>query len=193
MSNPATDDPVIIVSGLPRSGTSMLMQMLAAAQVPILSDGLRTPDESNPKGYYEYEPVKHLVKDNQWVQQARGQAVKVILQLLPFLPAGVPVRVLLLDRNIAEVVESQKTMLERMGFNSLDPSALALTYAKQRDAAIRFLTQRPGTEFLEVPHQKLIEKDALTIGKLLSFLQLPAIRGPEMLAAIDPTLNRIKH
>ena len=184
--------PVIIVSGLPRSGTSMLMQMLDAAGIPILSDGLRTADESNPRGYLEYEPVKKLASDNRWVSAAGGKAVKIILQLLPHLPAGVPVKVLFLNRPVEEVVESQNMMLQRLGRKiPADPAILIATFQKQQQAALEFLKQRPSTSVLEVSQKKLIARDADQIQQMAAFLNLSPEAVPAMLAAIDPSLNRV--
>jgi len=85
---PLRGEPVIVVTGLPRSGTSMLMQMLAAGGVPILSDGARQADEDNPHGYFEFEPVKQLLKNSQWLFEARGKAVKIVAPLIGALPRG---------------------------------------------------------------------------------------------------------
>src|SRR4029077_10320628 len=82
---PAIGEGVVVVSGLPRSGTSMLMQMLAAGGQPVLTDGLREADTDNPLGYFEYEPVKQLHRDARWFQHAEGKAVKIVSPLLPHL------------------------------------------------------------------------------------------------------------
>lgn len=111
----AAEQPVIVVSGLPRSGTSLMMRMLAAGGVPLLTDGQRTADEDNPYGYFEYEPVKALQRDATWLPQARGKAIKIISQLLPTLPPDVPYRVLFMRRELREVLASQRQMLVRRG------------------------------------------------------------------------------
>tara|TARA_R110002096_G_scaffold42144_20_gene113807 strand:+ start:2402 stop:5449 length:3048 start_codon:yes stop_codon:yes gene_type:complete len=110
---------ITIVSGLPRSGTSMLMQMLDAGGIPALTDARRKADESNPRGYYEYEPATQLQRNRNWVPEAKGKAVKVVAQLLPFLPSTdengekLHYRVLFLDRDLNEILASQHKMLER--------------------------------------------------------------------------------
>lgn len=110
-------DPVIIVSGLPRSGTSMCMKMLDAAEIPIVQDGIREADEDNPKGYYEYEKVKDLDKggDNSWISEARGKVVKIISFLLPHLPPENNYKIVFMGRNIDEILASQNKMLVRRG------------------------------------------------------------------------------
>ena len=97
--------PVIIVSGLPRSGTSLMMQMLKAGGLEILSDDNRQADSDNPKGYLEYEPVKALRRDNTWLQMAQGKAVKIISSLLPYLHRDLSYQIIFMKRPLAEVIE----------------------------------------------------------------------------------------
>ena len=106
---------IIIVSGLPRSGTSLMMQMLASGGIEVLTDNLRTADADNPRGYYEFEKVKQIERDSSWLPQARGKAVKMVSQLLYHLPAGERYRVLFLERDLGEVLLSQEKMLRRLG------------------------------------------------------------------------------
>jgi hypothetical protein len=109
--------PVVLVSGLPRSGTSMLMQMLEKGGMPIVTDKIRTADEDNPKGYHEFERIKDLDKttDKSWLKQHRGQVIKTISFLLQDLPLDLNYQVLFMRRNIEEVLRSQNKMLERNG------------------------------------------------------------------------------
>src|SRR4051812_48441025 len=126
-------DFITIVSGLPRTGTSLMMQMLAAGGIPPLTDNLRQPDESNPRGYYEFEPVKKLRSDRTWLGQARGKAVKIIHLLLRELPVdgSFRYRVLLMQRPMSEVLSSQRAMLARQGKASADDAMLTKIYAAQ--------------------------------------------------------------
>ena len=108
--------PIVIVSGLPRSGTSMMMKMLEAGGIPLLTDSIRQADEDNPKGYYEFERAKKLPDgDTAWLKEARGKAVKIIAALLMELPQGYTYQVLFMHRNIQEVLASQSKMLARRG------------------------------------------------------------------------------
>src|SRR5262249_30630691 len=102
---------IIIVSGLPRSGTSLMMQMLDGGGVPVLTDNIRAADTDNPRGYYEFEPVKATKRDATWLPAARGKAVKMVSQLLYHLPPGETYRVLFLERDLEEVLASQEKML----------------------------------------------------------------------------------
>ncbi|HPF37434.1 MAG TPA: sulfotransferase family protein [Phycisphaerae bacterium] len=109
------DEFITVVSGLPRSGTSMMMSMLDAGGVPPISDGIRTADDDNPKGYYEFERVKKIREDTAWIPEARGKAVKMISKLVVDLPAGHHYRVLFMRRRMEEILASQKRMMERRG------------------------------------------------------------------------------
>ncbi|MFM9144976.1 MAG: sulfotransferase family protein, partial [Phycisphaerales bacterium] len=100
-------EPVFVVSGLPRSGTSLAMQMLHAGGIPAVTDGLRTQDDDNPRGYFEFERVKQLRTDKAWLDDAAGKAVKVIHLLLMELPDDRPYRVVFMQRDLREVVKSQ--------------------------------------------------------------------------------------
>jgi hypothetical protein len=122
-NDPARGDPVleqapcdiVVVSGLPRSGTSMMMQMLEAGGLPILTDGERVADADNPRGYYEYAPAKRLMTDRTWLPAADGKAVKIVAQLLPYLPpAPHRFRVIFMKRDLGEVLASQQVMLANL-------------------------------------------------------------------------------
>src|SRR5687768_12382196 len=106
MANRTLTDTITVVSGLPRSGTSMMMRALQAGGLPVLADGLRAADEDNPHGYFELEQVKRTVADPSWIAQARGHAVKVIARLLPDLPPGQHYKVLFMRRDLDEVLRS---------------------------------------------------------------------------------------
>jgi hypothetical protein len=116
--------PVVVVSGLPRSGTSVMMKMLEAGGVPVWVDGVRGADELNPRGYYELERVKDLDKplDKRWVREGRGRAIKVVSSLLEHLPGDNDYRVVFMHRDLVEVLSSQRQMLTHRG-ESADPEA----------------------------------------------------------------------
>ena len=100
-----TSKPIIIVSGLPRSGTSLMMQMLAAGGMPVLTDNLRQADVNNSKGYYEFEAVKNLALENDWLKQAQGKSVKVISHLLQYLPKTYTYKIILIDLRVAMLIK----------------------------------------------------------------------------------------
>src|SRR5262252_602731 len=104
---------IVIVSGLPRSGTSLMMQMLDSGGVAVVTDNVRTADTDNPRGYYEYEQVKAIKRDTTWLPATRGRAFKMVSQLLYDLPSGETYRILFLERDLEEVLLSQEKMLTR--------------------------------------------------------------------------------
>ena len=109
------DGSLTIVTGVPRSGTSLVMQMLAAGGFPVASDGVRHADPDNPRGYFELEAARRLARDASWLPAVAGRAVKLVHTLLPSLPPDLPVRVLLVRRRLDEVLASQRAMLARRG------------------------------------------------------------------------------
>src|SRR5215470_815323 len=106
---------ITVVSGLPRSGTSMMMNMLAAGGMPVLTDALRAADEDNPRGYFELQKVKQLDKDNPWLREARGKALKIVSPLLKHLPRDYSYRIIFMLRDLNEILASQNQMLIRRG------------------------------------------------------------------------------
>src|SRR6266704_120595 len=128
---------ITIVSGLPRSGTSLMMQMLSAGGMPILTDGVRAADEDNPRGYLEFEAVKRTKEDSTWVAGASGKAVKMVYLLLHDLPAGNEYSVILMRRDIREVIASQRAMLARLGKQGADVTdeRMAAIFEEQMQAA----------------------------------------------------------
>jgi tetratricopeptide (TPR) repeat protein len=189
------EESLVVVTGLPRSGTSMLMQMLATGGMRVLSDGLREPDEDNPRGYLEFEPVKSLLKDSKWLFEAQGSAVKIVAPLLTALPPGLACRVILSDRDLNEVLDSQERMLARR------KQPLSATPERRRmlkDEYLRtlarvkaMLARRPCTQLLVIEHSEALANPQAAAERLNDFLGggLDAIK---MAAAIDATLQRAR-
>ncbi|MCE2883368.1 MAG: sulfotransferase family protein [Planctomycetaceae bacterium] len=188
-------DFTTVVSGLPRSGTSMAMQMIVAGGIAPLTDGLRTADADNPRGYFEFERVKALRTDKAWLDEARGKVVKVIHMLVPELPDDRPYRVVFLDRDVREVVKSQTTMLARSGKSGggLPPDRLAAIYTQQLAQVHAWLAARPNFTVLAVRHADLIADARAQAARIAGFLAQPAAPGLDldaMTAAVDPSLHR---
>ena len=188
---------VTVVSGVPRSGTSLVMRMLAAGGLKVLSDGARAPDADNPRGYYELEAVKRLGDEGasaDWLAVARGSAVKIIHRLLPHLPVGAdaPVfRVLLLRRDLAEVVASQSAMLARSGGgppDELSEARLAEIFAAQLREAEAFLGAA-DIAWLAVRHADLLADTAAACQRVDAFLG-GGLDCASMAAAVEPALYR---
>lgn len=187
------DESLIVVTGLPRAGTSMLMQMLAAGGMPVLSDGLREADEDNPRGYLEFEPVKKLLKDSAWLIGCRGKAVKIVAPLLAALPPGLVCRVILIERDLDEVLDSQDRMLARRNEPlSATPERRRLLkdhFARMLDRAKVMLARRPGTQFLTIKYGDVIS-DPYTAAEMVNGFLGGGLDVAKMAAAVDPALHR---
>jgi hypothetical protein len=115
-------DEIVIVSGLPRCGTSMMMQMLEAGGIPPMTDHVRRADEDNPKGYYEFEKVKKIKEDASWIKSCYGKVFKMVSALLYYLPSDKRYKVIFMRRQMEEMLASQNKMLQRQGKKSDDVS-----------------------------------------------------------------------
>jgi hypothetical protein len=183
---------ITVVSGLPRSGTSMMMQILDAGGLPIVTDHTRTADDDNPKGYYELERVKALKEgDTAWVKDAPGKAVKVISFLLENLPPGYEYRVLFMQREVSEVLASQRQMLVRRGepTDAVDDQTMADLFHKHLVGVEAWLAAQPNMYTLYVPYAALLKNPAVHIDAVIDFLELPLDRAA-MLAVPDRSLYR---
>jgi hypothetical protein len=185
--------PVTVVSGLPRSGTSLAMQMIHAGGIPALTDGQRTSDDSNPRGYFELERVKQLKQDKSWLDDAAGKVVKVIHLLLAELPDDRPYRVVFMQRDLREVVQSQATMLARSGRagGQLAPERLIAVYEQQLKTVEQWLAARPNFSVLRVPYAQLVSDPSGVVPTVNAFLG-GTLDEARMRAAVDPGLHRNK-
>lgn len=189
----AASSPITIVSGLPRSGTSLMMQMLAAGGMPVLTDGERTPDPDNPRGYLELERVKQLKSDTSWLGSAAGHAVKIIHLLLQDLPTTHQYDVLFMERDIGEVLRSQSAMLARSGRPGaqLTPERLAAVYQSQLATVRQWLSERPCFRVHLVRYAELVANPAESVDAIRNFLRGgSALNSDAMRAAVDPSLYR---
>ncbi len=169
------DEVVTIVSGLPRSGTSMMMQMLRAGGVAPFTDGLRTADEDNPRGYLEHEQATRLHREVSWIPEARGKAVKIVAQLLPYLPRGAAYRVVFLHRDLSEVAASQRAMLERLGRAgaALSQEDLIRSYAGDLQRVQEWLRGRAEIAVLAVNYHDALAEPEPTARRLAEFFGEP--------------------
>lgn len=185
---PDTRSRITVASGIPRSGTSLVMQMLEAAGLPILCDDARSPDSFNPHGYYELEAVKATARDTSWIEGAPGHAVKVISTLLPALPREYPYRVILIERDLAEVVASQARMLGSRE-SRIGEQRLIEIFAAQREETRALLDREDHFEWIAVQHADLLRHPACVAKALAAFLELPQA-AEEMAAVVAPGLYR---
>lgn len=186
-------EPIVVVSGLPRSGTSMMMRMLGAGGIPILADGERGADIDNPKGYFELERIKHLEheQDKSYLSAARGKAVKVISFLIKELPDENDYRVLFMRRDLDEVLTSQQKMIDRLESEDAAASAEAMKEAFRNDIArVRVLCRtRPNFALCEIHYRDAIADPAAASRAVNAFLG-GRLDEAAMRAAVDESLYR---
>lgn len=186
------DEFITVVSGLPRSGTSMMMKMLEAGGIPPITDELREADEDNPKGYYEFERVKQMDQgDTRWVVEARGKVVKVISALLKHLPPGEQYRVVFVRRNMPEILASQRKMLIRRGEDpdKMDDAQMAMLFEKHLKQIDEWLKAQPNFRVLYVHYSDVLADPRPQIAKINEFLG-GSLNTQAMVEAIDPKLYR---
>jgi hypothetical protein len=149
---------ITVISGLPRSGTSMMMKMLAEGGLPSLTDQIRYADEDNPNGYYEFEPVKQLASGQfEWLADADGKAVKIISALLEYLPKEHRYKIIFMERQIKEILASQQKMLARRNEKSGTEDATMQKEFEQHLAAIQYwLARQPNIDVLYVEYNALL-------------------------------------
>lgn len=188
--------PIIVVSGLPRSGTSMMMKMLEAGGLQLLTDDIRAADESNPEGYFELEAVKNLDKtgagvDRSWLDTARGRGVKILTPLLAHLPETYNYRVIFMQRPLSEVISSQNKMLARAGApaDGLSEAEVAAQYEAHVARVRTLLTRRPCFETLFVQYGDVIATPAAQVNRIVNFVG-GGLAADRMAGAVNERLYR---
>jgi LPS sulfotransferase NodH len=182
---------VTVVAGAPRSGTSLMMQMLGAGGLELLTDGRRRADLDNPRGYFELEAARRLPRVAGWLEGASGRAVKLVHVLVPRLPEGREYRVLLMRRDGREVVASQRAMLERRGGapEGPDDERLARIFAAQLDEVERWAAASAGVALLRVDYNRLVREPLAVAREVCAFLGC-GLDADDMAAAVLPALYR---
>jgi hypothetical protein len=184
-------DVITIVSGLPRSGTSMMMRMLAAGGMEALTDEIRQADEDNPKGYFELERVKQIKEDASWLPDARGKVVKMISALLVHLPRTQTYKIVFMRRKMEEILASQQEMLRRRGKRA-DPSEdakMAALYEKHLKQTDAWMTAEPNVAFIYVDYNRMLTNPGEEAARVGAFLDNGLDTGA-MAAAVDRALYR---
>lgn len=189
---PEKKEVVTVVSGLPRSGTSMMMKMLEAGGIPPVQDGVRTADPDNPKGYYEFERVKQMDKgDTAWMKDAQGKSVKIISALLKHMPKEYEYRVIFIRRNMSEILASQRKMLIRRGEdpNKMEDAKMSALFEKHLADIQGWLRDQPNISVLYVHYSDVLADPVAYAEKVNTFcggnLDIEA-----MIEVVDPELYR---
>ncbi len=180
---------IIVVSGLPRSGTSLMMQMLDRGGVPVVTDVIREADVDNPRGYYEFERVKKIKDDAAWIPEARGKAVKMVSQLLYDLPSSENYLVIFMERDLDEVLLSQEKMLERLNRSSAPREQIKPAFVRHLNQLRIWLAAQRHIALLDVRYNDLVAHPEQQAARVSAFLGGRA-DVQAMAAAVDPALYR---
>ena len=180
---------IIIVSGLPRSGTSLMMQMLENGGVEVVTDNIRTADTDNPWGYYELEKAKRIKQDTSWLSLMRGKAFKMVSQLLYDLPWRETYRIVFMERDLDEMLASQQIMLNRLGMRSAPREQMKQSYALHLERLHEWLRKQHHIAVLRVSYNDLVEQPAAQAERVGVFLEgKPDVE--KMAKIVDPSLYR---
>jgi hypothetical protein len=180
---------ILLVTGLPRSGTSLMMQIVHKAGIEVLSDGQRQSDISNPEGYYELEAVKKIVTNNSFLKEAEGKAIKIVAPLPLFIDQTLSYKVIFMNRSIEEVLKSQEIMLNKD--QQAEREKFATIFSGHIEKTQRFFTDKK-IPFIEMNYTQLIQNPEEEIARLVDFLAID-VDQELMLSAIKPELYRNKN
>ena len=186
-------DSIIVVSGIPRSGTSMMMQILSAGGIALLTDHTRKADSDNPRGYFEFEKTKELAKDKTWLHKAKGKAVKIISQLLKELPSDFNYKIIFMERTMEEILASQNQMLLNRGTseNQGKNEQLGDLFKKHLAEIKTWLTGQSNFDVTCISFNEVLKNPAPHLLELARFLDI-SLNLKAMLAVIDKSLYRQK-
>lgn len=181
---------ITIVSGLPRSGTSLMMQMLRAGGMEILTDLERKADDDNPRGYFEWELAKRLPKEPELVDRAHGKAVKIISQLLMSLPKSREYKVIFMQRRLSELLASQDLMLRRRGqSDDIAPEVMTKAFIDHLRKVDTWLRERPDIAVRRQDYRGIIKSPGIVAREIRNFLGID-LDTDAMIAEVDPSLYR---
>ena len=185
---------ITVVSGLPRSGTSLLMGMLKAGGMDLLTDDIRTADEDNPKGYYEFERVKEIEHDQAWLKGAQGKVVKIISVLLKHLPQSYTYQVIFMRRKMEEILASQKQMLIRRGepTDEVSDERIARISRQHLEQIETWIDEQPNIKVIYINYNDVLRNPAKEVKRVNRFLD-NALSVKRMVKVVDQTPYRQQH
>jgi len=184
-------DAIVVVSGLPRSGTSMMMKMLEAGGMPVLTDHIRTADDDNPKGYYEFERVKQIEHDQEWLPDAQGKVVKMIAALVKHLPPEYAYKVIFMRRSTEEILASQRQMLIRRGepTDTVSDERMGELFRRHVVQVEAWLAEQPNMDVIFVEYGDIVDEPLKQANRLNEFLG-GVLDVSKMTGVVDPSLYR---
>jgi len=193
-SGKTVGDIITIVSGLPRSGTSLMMSMLEAGGMEVLTDKIRKADDDNPKGYYEFEKVKQIENDADWLKDAGGKVVKMISALLKHLPDEHNYKVIFMRRKIEEILASQKQMLKRRGkpTDEVSDEKMAKLYSEHLKQIEMWLISQTNFDILYISYNDILKEAVSNVRKINTFLD-NSLDTDKMVLVVDKRLYRQRY
>ena len=185
---------ITVVSGLPRSGTSMLMKILEKGKITPFIDNIRIADSDNPEGYYEFDPVKKLKDDNSWLFKCKGHSVKIVSPLIENIPLNLNYKVIFIDRDMEEILASQNKMLSNRGeVTDIDDTIMSSYYESHLVSIKEWLSSQSNIDILYISYNATIENPEKTVKQISNFLNIQ--EGLEQMTnVVMPNLyrNRVK-
>jgi hypothetical protein len=184
---------ITIVSGLPRSGTSMMMQMLAAGGIPVMTDNVRKADDDNPRGYLELEKAKQIGKDASWLPQAEGKVFKMVAMLLYRLPPNHQYKIIFMKRDLTEMLKSQTTMLKNLGKDGKGPTdaEMRILFEEHLNKITAWLPLQKNMDVLYCEYAAAVKDSATEAQRIADFLGTK-LDVRKMAEVVDPKLYRKK-
>ncbi|MBI5895035.1 MAG: sulfotransferase domain-containing protein [Desulfobacterales bacterium] len=184
-------ESIVLVSGLPRSGTSMMMRMLDAGGMPIYTDNIRKANEDNPNGYYELEKIKQLEQDAAWLKNEQGKVIKAISALLPSLPKDLFYHVIFMRRHMPEILASQQKMLKRRGVTDdrIPDTLMAAKYEAYLAATYKWIAKQSYLNVLYVHYNEVLADPWNQAQRVTAFLE-NRLNVENMVRVVDPDLYR---
>ncbi|WP_020405414.1 sulfotransferase family protein [Hahella ganghwensis] len=185
-----------IVSGLPRSGTSMMMQLLHLGGLEPVTDDIRKTDSRNPQGYFEFEPVKDRLSYDQWLPDARGRVLKVVSRFIPYLPSTYRYNIVFMHRCMEEVIRSQRDMAEHYSNSHWDHDAadrLGEIYRKHLDTVLGWIRNRPNIRLCQLHYEEVLSAPEPSLEQLTSFFQAYSLDHEKMAGGINTQLDHSRH
>lgn len=181
---------ITIVSGLPRCGTSMMMQMLHAGGMDVLTDHVRQADSDNPKGYYELEKVKKVRENSSWLDEAEGKVFKAVSMLLFDMPKDRRYQIVFMERQVEEILASQAVMLDNLGqAKGADDKEMRRYFEQHLGELKPWIARQSHLDAIFVPYHGVLKDPARQAQRIADFLRLPLDRQA-MAAVVDPGLYR---
>jgi|SRR5690554_6217560 len=189
-------EAINIVSGLPRSGTSMMMQLLQLGGLEPFTDNIRETDSRNPRGYFEFEPVKDRLSYDQWLPDACGGALKVVSRFIPYLPSTYRYNIVFMHRRMDEVIRSQQDMAEHYSNSHWDDTSadrLREIYQRHLDAVLGWIKNRPNMRLCQFHYEEILSAPEQNLNQLCDFFKHIPLDFKKMAGGINAQLDHSRH